>query len=156
MKSSVKFFLESHREQIRLNNFKELYFDAYEEIPFQIGNMTTAFLKAGINPMLYVDKVLPEMFSDSTIKEVTIPNNIKAINQQAFSNNFYLEKIIIPKSVVGIQVSAFKGCYELKEIIYEGTVKEWERVYCEPATFGDCEVEVVTCSDGTYNLPTVE
>lgn len=156
MRDNLKHFLEKNKELLRQNEFKQLYFEAYEDIPFQIGNMTAAFLQAGINPMLYMDKVMPEMFSNSTIEEVIIPNNIRAINRQAFLDNFELKKITIPKSVVGIESSAFKGCYELEEIIYEGTVEEWEKVFRDPSTFWDCKVEFVTCSDGKYNLPTME
>ena len=156
MRSNVKFFLEEHRELLRENNFKELYLDAVEEIPYQVGNMTMAFMQAGINPLLYVDKVLPSMYSNSMIKELVIPNNIRAINSNAFTDCFELKQINIPKSVKGIHVSAFKGCYELSHIFYGGTIADWNAMYVEPSTFWDCKVEVVTCSDGTYTLPTME
>ena len=156
MRDKVKHFLEKNKELLRENKFKELYLDAEEDIQFQIGNMTMAFMQAGINPLLYVDKVLPFMFSNSMIKEIKIPENIRAINRCAFMDAFELKQITIPKSVKGIHVSAFKGCYELSQIIYEGTTVDWNAMYVEPSTFWDCAVGVVDCSDGKVLLPSME
>ena len=153
MRSNVKFFLEEHKELLRENRFKELYLDAIEEIPYQVGNMTAAFMQAGINPLLYVDKVLPLMFSNSMIKEIVIPDNIRAINSNAFRDCFELKQITIPKSVKGIHIAAFKGCYELSHIFYQGTTVDWNAMYVEPSTFWDCAVGVVDCIDGEVLLP---
>ena len=55
-------------------------------------------------------------FGCSSLKIITVPNNITIIDRYAFTNCSSLESMIIPDSVVNIGDSAFSGCISLKNI----------------------------------------
>ena len=57
-------------------------------------------------------------FTDSTLKEITLSENLKTIGEGAFIRCSQLNKISIPDSVVTIDKSAFLGCGTLNEIIF--------------------------------------
>ena len=52
-------------------------------------------------------------------KEITIPSSVTHINEKAFANNPYLEKVIIPNELYEIAESAFEGATSLKSINIE-------------------------------------
>ncbi len=73
----------------------------------------------------YITKVeLPEgllniganAFRASGLKEVTIPNSVKNINENAFQNCGNLEKVIIGDGVTTIGQAAFDFCWNLKSV----------------------------------------
>lgn len=148
MVTALKNFIENHIDLIENNDFTNLYIDAKEEIPFQIGNLTTNLMHAGINPLDHLNRVVPEMFSNSMINEIELPDNITKIKSQAFLDCFQLSSISIPVSVTEIHDTAFKGCYKLDQIVYEGTVEQWKDLNVSWATFIDCKAVVITCKDG--------
>lgn len=148
MRENLKQFIQNHKDLIADNKFKELYQLAMMEIPFQIGNMSTSFIDAGINPCLYVDRILPEMFSNAMLKQFDIPNNINVISREAFIDNYELTEITIPGTVEIIHSTAFKGCYKLEDIYYKGSVHDFLAATESQNPFYDCATNSVQCSDG--------
>lgn len=136
-------------------DFTALYIRAREFIPFQVGNLTTNLQAAGADPLEYLDRVIPEMFANSTIKNIELPDNITKIKSQAFLDCFELNYIKIPVSVMDIDDTAFKGCYELDKIVYEGTVVDWHKIHVKDswALFIDSPAPCVICKDGEVDLP---
>lgn len=55
-------------------------------------------------------------FKNTSIKNVTLPQNLESIKSKAFYNCKNLEKIYIPQKVTEIRASAFENCLELREV----------------------------------------
>ena len=93
-----------------------------------------------------VDVIEVGMFSESTLEEIIISDNVKSIGSNAFlgtkikefewpssvdviENNMFsestLERIKIPENVISIEYRAFKNCNNLKEIYIPKSVKSF-------------------------------
>ena len=57
-------------------------------------------------------------FASSDIVEITIPENVETIEQEAFAICESLEKVILPSTLKSIGAGAFKSCDNLKEISF--------------------------------------
>ena len=149
MVQKLKTFIEEHIDLIEQKRWHALYSYATAEIPFQIGNLSYNLLKAGINPLEDLNRVLPEMFCNAMdLHEIEIPSNVTKIMRQAFMNCYHMTKIKIPKSVITIDDTAFSGCYYLDDIQYEGTTTEFlNSVNPSSKLFDDTEKGIVQCSD---------
>lgn len=55
-------------------------------------------------------------FENTSIKNVTLPQNLESIKSKAFFNCQNLESIHIPQNVTEIRASAFENCSNLKEV----------------------------------------
>ncbi len=66
----------------------------------------------------------PRKYMNSSLEEITLPNNIKGIGYQAFASNHHLKKIILPESLETLEDEAFMGCEYLEEIVIPESVKE--------------------------------
>lgn len=60
-----------------------------------------------------VEKIGDNAFSESLIRNVTIPKTVTEIGKNAFADCSYLGKIILPQSVEKIGSAAFAGCVKL-------------------------------------------
>lgn len=149
MSPEVKSLLESHKDDLLNNSFYQLYREVNSE---DTAELTEVFLKAGINPLEYMSYV-PKNFLHACVHSIegfTIPDNIIAIEQQAFAITD-LTSIVIPEGVKRIARKAFSGCSELvevwlphsveelhlgvfnrdvnlKKIYYNGTLADWENI----------------------------
>lgn len=65
--------------------------------------------------------------------EIIIPDGVKYINDNAFSNNYQVEKVTIPNSVVAIGESAFENCPNLKEVAMSDNIN-----FIDENAFYDC------------------
>ena len=156
MVTRLKKFIEEYIDLIETKNWRALYGHAYEEIPFQLGNLTTNLIHASINPLDDLDVVLPEMFAEGFIDEVVLPIHISVIKRQAFMNCYMLKEITLPPALLRIDDEAFKGCYELHTIKYQGTIKHlkmsfpnWEHF---SKLFDDCATNLIYCTDEEVEL----
>ena len=152
----LKKFIEKYINLIEQKNWYTLYSHAQTDIPFQIGNLTTNLMKAGINPLDDLDVVLPEMFADSMLKQIELPIQISVIKRQAFKNCYVLKEITLPPSITKIEAEAFRDCYELDTIKYLGTVQHlkmsfpnWEHF---SSLFYESPVCSIQCTDGEAEL----
>ena len=68
-------------------------------------------------------KIDDEMFFDSNIESIIIPDSVKSIGYDAFAYCESLESIIIPDSVKSIGRYAFYECTSLTSIIIPDSVK---------------------------------
>lgn len=57
-----------------------------------------------------------DMFSDSYLRDIILPNNVTKIGYNAFQDCDDLEEITIPNSVTEIKMYAFAGCNNLKRV----------------------------------------
>ena len=156
MVTALKNFIEEYIDLIETKNWRALYSHAQTDIPFQIGNLTTNLMHAGINPLDDLDVILPEMFADSMIQQIELPVQISVIKRQAFKNCYELREITLPASIIRIDDEAFRDCYELHTIRYNGTIKHlkqsfpnWEHF---SKLFDDCATNFIHCTDGDVEL----
>lgn len=61
-------------------------------------------------------EICDSAFSNCELKSISIPNSVRTIGKNAFSNCWNLESIDLPDSVVSIGESAFSGCTNLKSV----------------------------------------
>ena len=72
-----------------------------------------------------VEAIGSQVFYDINIKQITLPNHIKIIENLAFDNCYNLEKIEIPSTIESIGETAFSRCTSISQIIIhkqEGTI----------------------------------
>ena len=156
MVTSLKNFIEENIDIIEKKNWRNLYDLASVHIPFQIGNLTTNLMYAGINPLDDLDVVLPEMFADSMLQKIELPVQISVIKRQAFKNCYELKEITLPPALLRIDDQAFDDCYDLHTIRYPGAIKKlkmsfpnWEHF---SKLFDDCATSFIHCTDGDIEL----
>ena len=61
-------------------------------------------------------------FCNSRISSISLPNSLQAIEDNAFANSVYLERITIPHSVRLIGNSAFANCKSLSEVVLSDAI----------------------------------
>lgn len=156
MVTILKKFIEEYIDLIETKDWRTLYNHAYEEIPFQVGNLTTNLIHAGVNPLEDLDVVLPGMFANSMIENIELPVQIAVIKRQAFMNCYELREVTLPPALLRIDEEAFANCYELRTIRYPGTIKKlkmsfpnWEHF---SELFYDCFTSFIHCTDGDVEL----
>ena len=156
MVKALKNFIEENIDLIEQKNWRDLYDLASIQMPFQIGNLTTNLMYAGINPLDDLEVVLPEMFAESMIQKIELPVQISVIKRQAFRNCYELREVILPPALLRIDEEAFANCYELHTIKYQGTIKHlkmsfpnWEHF---SKLFDDCATNLIYCTDGEVEL----
>lgn len=74
------------------------------------------------NPLFIVNNVLIK--ANKYMKDIVIPDGVKAIGAAAFSGCFRLESVTIPDSVTEIRKNAFYGCTSLKSVKIPESVTE--------------------------------
>ena len=156
MVTALKNFIEENIDLIEQKNWRDLYDLASVHIPFQIGNLTTNLMYAGINPLDDLEVVLPEMFAESMIQNIELPVQIAVIKRRAFKNCYELREVTLPPALLRIDAEAFANCYELHTIRYSGTIKHlkmsfpnWEHF---SKLFDDCATNLIYCTDGEVEL----
>ena len=86
----------------------------------QIGSLfrSNASIKSfnGFKYFTGVIEISRQMFLNSRLESIEIPNSVKVISDGAFQNNIYLKSVVIPNSVTIIGNSAFYACRELINI----------------------------------------
>lgn len=60
-------------------------------------------------------------FSEVGLRELRLPESLKRIGPEAFSDNPALEQVTIPKDVRYVEESAFRGCTGLRELRIEAS-----------------------------------
>lgn len=89
------------------------------------------------------------------LKSITIDknSNLESIGFRAFSDCESLESIFIPKNVSDIGDAAFANCVSLKHIEYGGTMEQWENnVYIGDHWVDNVPANTIVCTDGQINI----
>ena len=153
MTPELKLFIENNIDLVNACEFDILYKHLRET---GLSDLTSEFseimLKAGIDPLLYMDYVPNRylMACTHSIADYKIPPNIRTINFNAFTATDFVD-LIIPEGVKALESRSFSACTELitvslpnsieflansvfsrsinlKRITYNGTYAEWEKV----------------------------
>lgn len=72
-------------------------------------------------------------FRNRDITEVILPQSIKTINRNAFTDCRYLRSIVLNDQIEAILFEAFRGCMNLQQINFPSSLKKLER-----GIFQDC------------------
>lgn len=152
MKKSLKNFIEENIELIENGEFEVIYSDLDADFRYTlIGDFTEALIKAGIDPAKYMKEIPPHYLGGTSLRSYTIPNNITAIGEYAFSGYNGLTEVVIPSTVTSIGAYTFRYCHELRSIIYLGTVDQWKGVKKLPGWKKDSSIKKIICTDGITN-----
>ena len=96
-----------------------------------------------------VTRIYDRAFSLTSLESVVIPFGITTIYEGTFQNCHFLASITIPESVTTIEDCAFAECKALTNIVFQGTVKQWDKVKKIGSWRAFVPTKNVTCSDGT-------
>lgn len=152
MKKSLKNFIEENIELIENGEFEVIYSDLDADFRYTlIGDFTEALVKAGIDPAKYMKEIPPHYLGGTSLRSYTIPNNITAIGEYAFSGYNGLTGVVIPSTVTSIGAYAFRYCSELESITYLGTKDQWKEVKKLPGWKKDSSIKKIICADGITN-----
>lgn len=152
MKKSLKNFIEENIELIENGEFEVIYSDLDADFRYTlIGDFTEALIKAGIDPAKYMKEIPSHYLGGTSLRSYTIPNNITAIGEYAFSGYNGLTEVVIPSTVTSIGAYTFRYCHELRSITYLGTVSQWKEVKKLPGWKKDSSIKKIICADGITN-----
>ncbi len=73
-------------------------------------------------------ELLGRQFLGTSLKEVTVSDNITVIPVACFNSMSSLERIYLPGSLTEIKASSFNYCGSLKNIYFDGTRAQWSAV----------------------------
>lgn len=170
LNKAMENFLSENMKLIDDNDFEQLY----SKLPGDESDLTSALLYADINPLDYLVDI-PTYYACllEEISEITIPKNIKSINEYAFNSCHNLQAVVIeegctylgedafencselsevylPASIEEIDSNCFRNCPKLVNIIYAGTVDDWEKISIYSNAFDNIGTNEIKCSDDIY------
>lgn len=119
----IKKFLKQPEVQELLDqeNLDEIYFQ-YAKLGGDVSELTKFFISSGINFLDYVTFVPPYAYWNTNIESIKIPNNVKAIYKDAFSECTSLRVCNIEDGLEIIEEFAFDGCENLSHIELPNTL----------------------------------
>ena len=119
---NVKQFFDNNKDLLNNYDFKTLY-SSTKLVNEELGLMTNILLKAGFNPLQYLDHVpYAYLYGQTDVTTIEIPNNITYIDLYAFASCTNLKSVTIPNSVGLIDDGVFSGCTSLTKIIIPNSV----------------------------------
>ena len=158
-KRILKEFISNNIKLIRNKKYTQIY-NLLQEIDDNNGRTTDRWItqcftemmfKIGENPFEGIKEIDYSAGIDLSITELTIPNSVKVIGDEAFMNctklktvkmsdsvteicdkafqNCYnLKNITISENLEGFGVKVFDGCLNLENIYYNGTIEKWKYI----------------------------
>lgn len=118
MNEAVQYFIETNLDKIDANDFTTIYAKAEMTNFAYIGELTSTFYEAGIDPLEHLDGYIPGRFFDYQYLPDTysIPKGITSIGNRAFRGVENVETIYIPESCVFISDHAFRDSETLADL----------------------------------------
>ena len=109
-----------------------------KEYSFTVENNVTAKFKVKDEMSNFeftssIDTCSIKSVKDESSSEITIPDYVTTIGENAFHNCGGLTSITIPDSVTSIGKSAFIFCSSLTDVYYLGTIDQWAKIYFDNA-----------------------
>lgn len=151
MNKELKNIILIYKESINSNKWDEIY--ANISTTFR-GDLTSILLKAGINPLPYMNEI-PEYFAEGSQINITqIPENIKNIWDNAFESCKNLTNITIPNSVTNIGWGTFSNCTNLTNITISNGIKNiggYAFSYCSSLTSITIPDSVTSIGEYTFS-----
>ena len=85
------------------------------------------------------------------LKNVSIPDSVKEIDEHAFEGCKSMTEITLPNSVTSIENGIFYNCSKLTSVTFKGTKEEWNSISKYNWNAGS-SVEKVICTDGEIEI----
>ena len=151
MNDKLKKFIEDNIDLIEDNKFDDLYKKA--DVNY-VGQLTQILIDAAINPLPYMNHIVPCMYQGCNITSIVIPDNIEYIHYvRGFGDNPCLEYISLPSNLTSLGYQTFYGCTRLNTVDFRGTLSEFYNIKTKVQdwAYGSSITEVV-CSDGKIHL----
>ena len=111
-------FIKENSNDIDNNEFEKVYnkLNSYPETYLIKPRLTELLIAAGIDPLLYMDKVPANYALGLNIKSIKTPYGIKLIQSHAFSDCTELTEVNLSDSIIRIDDSCFENCQNLRHI----------------------------------------
>ena len=99
-----------------------------------VRDLTTTFYKADIDPLFYCKevpdyflygKLMPQL--ESYLKDLYLPEGIRAVGYWSFKHCKFIETIHIPISCIHLDEQSLYAM-DLKTIVYNGTTAQWKKI----------------------------
>ena len=116
----IKEFLQ--RDNIQQLLYEERLEEVYEKWYGDKNTLTKFFIQNEINPLEYIDRIVPDMFENMDLKHIVIPHTVTSIGNYAFYNCSNLTSITIPDGITSIGSSAFQKCDSLTSVTIPDSV----------------------------------
>ena len=153
----IKILKEPEVQAYLSTNDLDPVYEYFSNVPSFRSELTKFLLKIDINPIEYVTQTYEQMYQNTSIKNITIPQHIREISSNcfahckelrfvkiseglktlgdlAFCRCMSLQEIVLPESVNYIGSLCFKGCISIKHITILG-----DRVQIEPDSMPNCD-----------------
>lgn len=116
----LKAFLSNptNQELFKNNDFKTLY----SRLGHNCSSLTKLLISSDIDPLDYLDHIPGYFLAYTEVESVSIPDNIKRIDSNAFNGCTSLTGVTIPNSVKSIGDYAFWMCSNLTDVIIPDSV----------------------------------
>lgn len=127
-------FLERHQDLINAMKMQDLYYLFLKENTstystrfnnFSTNQLTYIFLKAGFEPLKYMNRVPKGYAFNLGLEEVVIPSCITAIDEKAFVGNPSLKRLELTDSIRKIAKDAFGAFMTHCDINYIGNIENY-------------------------------
>lgn len=118
MNAALQSFIQANLDEIDANDFIGIY-NLAERIHFAyVGELTSIFYEAGIDPLKYLDDYIPERFFNyqHLPAHYSIPKGIRSIRKRSFESVDGVETIYIPEGCLFIGRLAFRNSESLKHL----------------------------------------
>ena len=160
---------------LAVENLKEVYYE-YSRVynPTTVYKITEFLLDNGIEPLDYLNEILPDMYRNINLHNVILPENINCIYNYgfsycelssvfipdtvteigfaAFAECANLRDISVPAHMQSIDDCAFRACDNLKIINFRGTKQQWNDIAKSSYWSQESFIETIICNDGVIEL----
>ena len=154
--SDVQTFIEKHIHKIEINDWHWIYFQGMNELiqksqnPYIQGYFSANMEDSEIYPLNYLFYVPNSYMTGTGIRHYNIPDNIRFIEDYAFSDCRILETVRLPKNLEKVGKYVFNGCDSLRLLKYPGTIEDFGKIIfiSDNSPLGLSRKIKVQCSDG--------
>ena len=105
----------------------------------------------GITLPNFIKYIKEEAFSNCLFENIVIPDSVKTIAIKTFYNCSHLTKITLPASLTTIGTGAFEKCNKLEAVNYKGTQTDWTKINIDSTDNEKLSGAKIICTDGVIN-----
>lgn len=147
MNKRIKQFIEENIELIENNEFDDLYYYIRERNMF-VYDFTQCLLDSNIDPLPYMNQIVPSMFAHCLCTNIYVPDNIEYIAERAFADCPNLGHVSIPNTVTALGSYLFVGTHSLTRLEFRGTKEQFFNIKSRYLWNSNSHVKRVVCTDG--------
>lgn len=129
MNNELEKFIEDNINIIELDT-KESWKNVYTKLSSTmfIGEFTDMMLSINVDPAEKLGYIPIYYLHGSKITSYEIPSNVTVLDDYAFTEST-LKEIVIPNGITTMGYGAFYRCEDLQKVNYKGTIEDWVEIY---------------------------